>query len=165
MRSLISLNLVLNSDIMSTSHLQWAIINKFSAFDVKRAGRTWTKEPGHLNGRKSLRFNTLVEKKGLKVAANAEGGVNFSAGKMSTTMKKSSRKTFKSIRNVAKQGAFRKDQTVSFDRYYLSLDSLESHYLYLFLASCRQEGVCHHRFPEASCSEVKSFLFQCKKTM
>merc|ERR1711934_1272631 len=77
---------VLNSDIMSTSHLQWAIINKFSAFDVKRAGRTWTKEPGHLNGRKSLRFNTLVEKKSL-------------------------RKTFKSIRNVAKQGAFRKDQT------------------------------------------------------
>merc|ERR1712193_423844 len=69
---------VLNSDIMSTSHLQWAIINKFSAFDLKRAGRTWTKEPGHLNGRKSLRFNTLVEKKGLK---------------------------------VAKQGAFRKDQT------------------------------------------------------
>merc|ERR1712193_521417 len=88
---------VLNSDIMSTSHLQWAIINKFSAFDLKRAGRTWTKEPGHLKGR--------------KVAANAEGGVNFSAGKLNTTMKKSSRKTFKSIRNVAKQGAFRKDQT------------------------------------------------------
>merc|ERR1711894_759715 len=96
---------VLNSDIMSTSHLQWAIINKFSAFDIKRAGRTWTKEPGHLNGRKSLRFNTLVEKKGLKVAANAEGGVNFSAGKLNTTMKKSSRKTFKSIRNVAKQAS------------------------------------------------------------
>merc|ERR1711980_33620 len=83
---------VLNSDIMSTSHLQWAIINKFSAFDIKRAGRTWTKEPGHLNGRKSLRFNTLVEQRGLKGSANAEGGVNFSAGKLNTTMKKSSRK-------------------------------------------------------------------------
>merc|ERR1711976_656905 len=131
---------VLNSDIMSTSHLQWAIINKFSAFDIKRAGRTWTKEPGHLNGRKSLRFNTLVEQRGLKVSANAEGGVNFSADKLNTTMKKSSRKTFKSIRNVAKQGAFRKDQTRAAVKKASAV-----------LAS------------QASCSEVKSSFFSANR--
>jgi len=45
-------------------HLQWAIVNKFSAFDLKRAGTTWTKEPGHLKGKKSLKYNTFVNKNG-----------------------------------------------------------------------------------------------------
>merc|ERR1712141_959479 len=101
---------VLNSDIMSTSHLQWAIINKFSAYDVKRAGTTWTKEPGHLKGKKSLKFNTLVNKNGLTVSANSEGGVAFSAGKNNVVLKRNARKTYKSIRNITNQGNFRKDQ-------------------------------------------------------
>merc|ERR1712117_320997 len=91
-------------------HLQWAIINKNSAFDLKRAGTTWTKEPGHLKGKKSLKYNTLVNANGLKVAANAEGGVVFNAGKQNVVLKKNARKTFKSIRNTVNQGNFRKDQ-------------------------------------------------------
>ena len=44
---------------MST-HLQWAIINKFNATDIKKAGSVWTKEKGHLKGKKSLKYCTLV---------------------------------------------------------------------------------------------------------
>ena len=47
------------------------------------------------------------------MAANAEGGVNFSAGKANVTLKRNARKTYKSIRATARQGNFRKDQTVS----------------------------------------------------
>ena len=36
---------------------------------------------------KSLKYDTLSESKGLKVSANAEGGVNFSAGKANVTLK------------------------------------------------------------------------------
>ena len=43
-----------------SAHLQWAIINKFNCYDIKKAGTTWTKEPGHLKGKKSLKYNTLV---------------------------------------------------------------------------------------------------------
>lgn len=91
-------------------HLTWAIINKNSAFDLKRAGTTWTKEPGHLKGKKSLKYNTLVNKTGLTVAANSEGGVVFTAGKNNVVLKRNARKTFKSIRNTVNQGNFRKDQ-------------------------------------------------------
>merc|ERR1712130_45886 len=48
----------LKSKKMST-HLQWAIINKFSAFDLKRAGTTWTKEPGHLKGNARKTFKSI----------------------------------------------------------------------------------------------------------
>merc|ERR1711890_114978 len=86
------------------------IVNKFSAYDLKRAGTVWTKEPGHLKGKKSLKYNTLVNKNGLTVAANSEGGVAFSAGKNNVVLKRTARKTFKSIRNTVNQGNFRKDQ-------------------------------------------------------
>merc|ERR1712189_59903 len=68
-------DLIRSKTLKMSLHLQWAIINKNSAFDLKRAGITWTKEPGHLKGKKSLKYNTLVNANGLKVAANAEGGV------------------------------------------------------------------------------------------
>merc|ERR1711981_6153 len=94
--------------IKMSTHLQWAIINKFSAFDLKRAGKVWTKEPGHLKGKKSLKYNTLVVKNGLTVAPNAEGGVVFN----NVVLKRNSRKTFKSIRNTVNKGkqGLRKDQ-------------------------------------------------------
>merc|ERR1711993_217663 len=99
----------LKSKKMST-HLQWAIINKFSAFDIKRAGTTWTKEHGHLKGKKSLKYNTLVNPNGLTVSNNSEGGVVFTAGKSSMVLKRNARKTFKSIRNTTNKGKLRKDQ-------------------------------------------------------
>merc|ERR1712078_481362 len=89
----------------------WAITKKFSCYDLKRAGKNWTTEPGHLKGMKSLKYDTLSESKGLKVSANAEGGVNFSAGKANVTLKRNARKTYKSIRATSRQGNFRKDQT------------------------------------------------------
>ena len=44
---------------MST-HLQWAIINQFNSADIKKAGSIWSKEKGHLKGKKSLKYCTLV---------------------------------------------------------------------------------------------------------
>merc|ERR1712227_823007 len=78
----------LESVKMSTNYLTWAITKKFSCYDLKRAGKNWTTEPGHLKGMKSLKYDTLSESKGLKVSANAEGGVNFSAGKANVTLKR-----------------------------------------------------------------------------
>merc|ERR1712189_141851 len=81
-------DLIRSKTLKMSLHLQWAIINKNSAFDLKRAGITWTKEPGHLKGKKSLKYNTLVNANGLKVAANAEGGVVFNAGKQNVVLKR-----------------------------------------------------------------------------
>ena len=47
------------SSKMSAS-LQWAIINKFNCKDIKKSGITWTKEAGHLKGKKSFKYSTLV---------------------------------------------------------------------------------------------------------
>ena len=44
---------------MSAS-LQWAIINKFNSKDIRKAGITWSKEAGHLKGKKSFKYSTLV---------------------------------------------------------------------------------------------------------
>merc|ERR1711922_61958 len=49
-----------------------AITKKFSCYDLKRGGKNWTTEPGHLKGMKSLKYDTLSQSRGLKVAANAE---------------------------------------------------------------------------------------------
>ena len=43
-----------------SAHLQWAIINKFNCYDIKKTGTTLTKEPSHLKGKKPLKYNTLV---------------------------------------------------------------------------------------------------------
>merc|ERR1712142_182408 len=61
-----------------SAHLQWAIINKFNCYDIKKAGTTWTKEPGHLKGKKSLKYNTLVNAGNVAVSANADGGIVLS---------------------------------------------------------------------------------------
>ena len=44
---------------MSAS-LQWAIINKFNSRDIRKSGITWSKEAGHLKGKKSFKYSTLV---------------------------------------------------------------------------------------------------------
>ena len=44
---------------MSAS-LQWSIINKFNSKDIRKAGITWSKEAGHLKGKKSFKYSTLV---------------------------------------------------------------------------------------------------------
>merc|ERR1711920_405999 len=62
---------------MSAS-LQWAIINKFNAKDIKKSGITWSKEAGHLKGKKSFKYSTLVNPGAVTVAANADGGVVLS---------------------------------------------------------------------------------------
>ena len=104
---------------MST-HLQWAIINKFNAYDLKKAGRVWSKEPGHLKGKKSLRYCTLVNPGGVAVTANGEGGVVLKTtghkngnkpakNTNSVVIRKNARATYKSIRNTVRANNFRKD--------------------------------------------------------
>merc|ERR1712088_385857 len=89
---------------MSAS-LQWAIINKFNAKDIKKSGITWSKEAGHLKGKKSFKYSTLVNPGAVTVAANADGGVVLST----RANKKNSRATYASIRNTVRANAFRKD--------------------------------------------------------
>merc|ERR1712045_405299 len=104
---------------MSAS-LQWAIINKFNAKDIKKSGITWSKEAGHLKGKKSFKYSTLVNPGAVNVAANADGGVvlttrgNKKANKPAASVnavaiKKNSRATYASIRNTIRANAFRKD--------------------------------------------------------
>jgi len=104
---------------MSAS-LQWAIINKFNAKDIKKSGITWSKEAGHLKGKKSFKYSTLVNPGAVTVAANADGGVvlttrgNKKANKPAASVnavaiKKNSRATYTAIRNTVRANAFRKD--------------------------------------------------------
>merc|ERR1712158_27213 len=105
---------------MSAS-LQWAIINKFNSKDLRKSGITWSKEAGHLKGKKSFKYCTLVNSGNVAVSANADGGVvvsttgNKAANKpaknvTSVVIKKNSRATFKSIRSTVRANNFRKDQ-------------------------------------------------------
>merc|ERR1711931_288174 len=91
-----------------SAHLQWAIINKFNCYDIKKAGTTWTKEPGHLKGKKSLKYNTLVNAGNVAVSANADGGIVLST--TCVVIKKNARATYKSVRNTVRANNFRKDQ-------------------------------------------------------
>merc|ERR1711996_6200 len=104
-----------------SAHLQWAIINKFNCYDIKKAGTVWTKEPGHLKGKKSLKYNTLVNPGNVAVSANADGGIvlattgtkNANSPAKATTsvvIKKNARATYKSVRNTVRANNFRKDQ-------------------------------------------------------
>merc|ERR1712187_857581 len=104
-----------------TASLQWAIINKFNSRDIRKSGITWSKEAGHLKGKKSFKYSTLVNPGAVTVAANADGGVvltttgnkNANLPAKNTTsvvIKKNSRATFKSIRNTVRANNFRKDQ-------------------------------------------------------
>merc|ERR1712170_154301 len=93
-----------NSKKMSAS-LQWAIINKFNSKDIRKSGITWSKEAGHLKGKKSFKYSTLVNPGAVTVAANADGGVV-----LTTTGNKNANATFKSIRNTVRANNFRKDQ-------------------------------------------------------
>merc|ERR1712048_485885 len=103
---------------MSAS-LQWAIINKFNSKDIRKAGITWSKEAGHLKGKKSFKYSTLVNPGAVTVAADAgvvlttTGNKNANLPAKNTTsvvIKKNSRATFKSIRNTVRANNFRKDQ-------------------------------------------------------
>merc|ERR1711990_1298333 len=104
-----------------SAHLQWAIINKISCYDIKKAGTTWTKESGHLKDKKSLKYNTLVNPGNVAVSANADGGIvlattgtkNANSPAKATTsvvIKKNARATYKSVRNTVRANNFRKDQ-------------------------------------------------------
>merc|ERR1711912_29117 len=110
-----------NSKNKMSASLQWAIINKFNSKDIRKAGITWSKEAGHLKGKKSFKYSTLVNPGAVTVAANADGGVVLSttghknANKPASNVnavviKKNSRATFKSIRNTVRANNFRKDQ-------------------------------------------------------
>merc|ERR1712025_348369 len=96
-------------------------INKFNCYDIKKAGTTWTKEPGHLKGKKSLKYNTLVNAGNVAVSANADGGIVLSTtgtknanspakATTSVVIKKNARATYKSVRNTVRANNFRKDQ-------------------------------------------------------
>merc|ERR1711990_335137 len=109
-----------NSKKMST-HLQWAIINQFNSADIKKAGSIWSKEKGHLKGKKSLKYCTLVNPGNVAVSANAEGGIVMSTtgrknaykpakNVTNVAIKKNARATYKTLRNSIKAGKFRKDQ-------------------------------------------------------
>merc|ERR1712080_557645 len=109
------------TDPIMSADLQWAIIRRSSCFDLKRAGRTWTKEPGHLSGRKSLRYSTLCTPGGVSVSANPEGGVILktvskkdvnkpSKNILSVVIKKNARSTFKSIKNTVNNSNLSKKQ-------------------------------------------------------
>merc|ERR1712241_1578035 len=104
-------------NLKMSASLQWAIINKFNSKDLRKSGITWSKEAGHLKGKKSFKYCTLVNAGNVAVSANADGGVVLSttgnkAAKnvTSVVIKKNSRATFKSIRNTVRANNFRKDQ-------------------------------------------------------
>merc|ERR1712157_708763 len=110
-----------NSKNKMSASLQWAIINKFNSKDIRKSGITWSKEAGHLKGKKSFKYSTLVNPGDVTVAANSDGGVvvtttgSKNANKpaknaTSVVIKKNSRATFKSIRNTIRTNNFRKDQ-------------------------------------------------------
>merc|ERR1712168_1306632 len=92
-------------------------INKFNAKDIKKSGITWSKEAGHLKGKKSFKYSTLVNPGAVTVAANADGGVVLTtrgnkkpaASVNAVAIKKNSRATYASIRNTIRANAFRKD--------------------------------------------------------
>merc|ERR1711980_64295 len=67
-----------NSKNKMSASLQWAIINKFNSKDIRKAGITWSKEAGHLKGKKSFKYSTLVNPGAVTVAANADGGIVLS---------------------------------------------------------------------------------------
>merc|ERR1712018_794773 len=78
-------------------------------------------EPGHLKGKKSLKYNTLVNPGNVAVSANADGGIvlattgtkNANSPAKATTsvvIKKNARATYKSVRNTVRANNFRKDQ-------------------------------------------------------
>merc|ERR1712142_1075174 len=94
-----------------SAHLQWAIINKFNCYDIKKAGTTWTKEPGHLKGKKSLKYNTLVNAGNVVLSTTGHKNANSPAkATTSVVIKKNARATYKSVRNTVRANNFRKDQ-------------------------------------------------------
>merc|ERR1712178_419407 len=111
----------LNNSKKKSASLQWAIINKFNSKDIRKAGITWSKEAGHLKGKKSFKYSTLVNPGSVTVAAAADGGVVLAttgrknANKPavnvnSVVIKKNARATDKSIRNTVRANNVRKDQ-------------------------------------------------------
>merc|ERR1711976_228003 len=101
-----------NSKNKMSASLQWAIINKFNSKDIRKAGITWSKEAGHLKGKKSFKNSNLINPGSLTVAAAADGGVVLAttgrknankpaANVNSVVIKKNARATYKSIRNLS----------------------------------------------------------------
>merc|ERR1711920_805940 len=94
---------------MSAS-LQWAIINKFNAKDIKKSGITWSKEAGHLKGKKSFKYSTLVNPGAVTLTTRGNKKANKPAASVNAVaIKKNSRATYASIRNTVRANAFRKD--------------------------------------------------------
>ncbi|KAM3729032.1 60S ribosomal protein [Dirofilaria immitis] len=101
---------------MASADIQWQIIRKTSSFLRRQRGipKHFSREPFNLNGVNSIRFNGLVHRKGLDVQATPDGkGIVVALKKrskthypakstVSITLKKHSRKSLKSVKNIAR---------------------------------------------------------------
>ncbi|VDK79461.1 unnamed protein product [Onchocerca ochengi] len=101
---------------MVSADIQWQIIRKTSSFLRRQRGipKHFSRERFNLKGVNSIRFNGLVHQKGLDIQAEPDGkGIEVAMKKrgktshptkstVSVTLKKNSRKSLKSVANIAR---------------------------------------------------------------
>ncbi|EFO25472.1 ribosomal protein L28e [Loa loa] len=101
---------------MVSADIQWQVIRKTSSFLRRQRGipKHFSRERFNIKGVNSIRFNGLVHKKGLDIQAAPDGkGIVVTMKKrtknsfptkssVSITLKKNSRKSLKSVRNIAR---------------------------------------------------------------
>ncbi|KAL3989672.1 Ribosomal L28e family protein [Acanthocheilonema viteae] len=99
-----------------SADIQWQIIRKTSSFLRRQRGipKHFSRERFNIKGVNSIRFNGLVHKKGLDIQASPDGkGIVVAVKKrsktyfpsrsnVSVTLKKNSRKSLKSVKNIAR---------------------------------------------------------------
>lgn len=96
--------------------IQWQVIRKTSAFLHRQRGipKQFSRERFNLKGINSIRYNGLIHKKGMDIQPTPDGkGITVTVKKRTKTMlpavstvsvalKKNSRKSLKSVRNIAR---------------------------------------------------------------
>ncbi|KAK6112133.1 Ribosomal L28e family protein [Brugia pahangi] len=101
---------------MVSADIQWQVIRKTSSFLRRQRGipKHFSRERFNIKGVNSIRFNGLVHRKGLDIQAASDGkgivvvmkkrGKTFFPAKsgVSVTLKKNSRKSLKSVKNIAR---------------------------------------------------------------
>uniref|UniRef100_A0A915Q020 Large ribosomal subunit protein eL28 n=1 Tax=Setaria digitata TaxID=48799 RepID=A0A915Q020_9BILA len=102
--------------VLASADIQWQIIRKTSSFLRRQRGipKHFSRERFNIKGVNSIRFNGLVHKKGLDIQAAPDGkGIVVTLKKRtksafpakstsSVTLKKNSRKSLRSVRNIAR---------------------------------------------------------------
>uniref|UniRef100_A0A0R3RIY7 Large ribosomal subunit protein eL28 n=1 Tax=Elaeophora elaphi TaxID=1147741 RepID=A0A0R3RIY7_9BILA len=102
--------------VNASADIQWQIIRKTSSFLRRQRGipKHFSRERFNIKGVNSIRFNGLVHRKGLDIQASPDGkGIIVAMKKrrktcfpnkssVHITLKKNSRKSLKSVKNIAR---------------------------------------------------------------